>query len=249
VEFYPRGNWIVGPPIWVLEDQDEQERISMMLCPHPQWKEIARAQETNPEDGKTYLVVSEECTVCGAKRLRLLPAGFPENEPFDYSIPEKGPWYERLYNLGNFVILVRRYNNNPEVPPSYMTRTETQAGNVHTGVVQLETLLFSPAALEQIVDMERMMKLGPKRYAGYRILKEGRKTKEDKADIQAHADALAKVVQDIGPESIAAARAIFEAEIDQEAADLEEYQIQMMEKEVAERKAQIEKRRAGKKPK
>jgi len=248
VEFYPRGNWIVGTPIWVLEDQDEQERITMMLCPHPQWKEIARAQETNPEDGKTYLVVSEECTVCEAKRLRLLPAGIPE-EPFDYSIPEKGPWYERLYNLGNFVILVRRYNNNPEVPPSYMTRTETQAGNVHTGVVQLETLLFSPAALEQIVDMERMMKLGPKRYAGYRILKEGRKTKEEKTDIQAHADALGKVVQDIGPESIAAARAIFEAEIDQEATEMEEYQIQMMEKEVAERKAQIEKRRAGKKPK
>jgi hypothetical protein len=131
-----------------------------------------------------------------------------------------------------------------------MTRVETQAGNIHTGIVQLETLLFSPAALEQIADMERMMKLGgPKRYASYRMLKEGRKTREEKTDIQAHAEALGKVVQDIGPESIAAARAIFEAEIEQEAAEMEEYQIQMMEKEVAERKAQIEKRRAGKKPK
>lgn len=249
MEFYPRGNWIVGTPIWVLEDDDLGNRMTKMLCPHPQWKEAGRAKEVNPEDGKEYLIVTEECPVCDAKRLRLLPADIPE-EPFDYSIPQTGPWYERLYNLGNFVILVRRYQNNPNVPPSFMTRVETQAGNIHTGIVQLETLLFSPAALEQIADMERMMKLGgPKRYASYRMLKEGRKTREEKTDIQAHAEALGKVVQDIGPESIAAARAIFEAEIEQEAAEMEEYQIQMMEKEVAERKAQIEKRRAGKKPK
>lgn len=249
MEFFPRGNWIVGEPQWVFEDQTLEDRMKMMLCPHPEWKEIGRAKETNPDDGKEYLVISEECSACGARRLRLLPPGFTEDEPFDSSIPQTGPWYERLYNLGNFVILVRRYDNNPEVPPSYMTRIETQAGNVHTGVVQIQTPLYSPAALEQIVDMERMMKLGPKRYAGYRILKEGRKTKEDKADIQAHADALGKVVQDVGPESIAAARAIFEAEIDQEAAELEEFQIQIMEKQVAERRAEIEKRRAAKKPK
>lgn len=224
--------------------------MKKMLCPHPEWKEIGRAQETNPEDGKQYLVISEECTACESRRLRLLPPGYPETEPFDSSIPEKGAWYERLYNLGNFIILSRRYDNNPEVPPSYMTRIETQAGNVHTGIVQLETYLFSPAALEQIADMERLIKLGgPKRYAGYRILKEGRKTKEEKTDIQTHADALGRVVQDIGPESIAAARAIFEAEIPQEAADLEEMQIQMMEKEVAARRAEIEKRKASKKPK
>lgn len=223
----------------------------MMLCPHPEWKEIARANETNPVNGKEYLVVSEECSVCKARRLRLLPAELREaDEPFDYSIPQSGPWYEKLYNnLGNFIILVRRYDRNPTVPPAYMSRIETQAGNIHTGIAQLETPLFSPAALEQIKDMERMMKLGPKRYAGYRILKEGRLTKQEKTDIQAHADALGRVVQDIGPESIAAARAMFEAEIDQESAELEELQIQMMEKEVAERKAQIEKRRAGKKPK
>lgn len=232
----------------MFEDQEVDDRVSKMLCPHPEWKETGRTKETNPEDNTEYLIITEECPVCNARRVRLLPAAIPE-EPFDYSIPQTGPWYERLYNLGNFIILARRYQNNPNVPPSYMTRVETQAGNVHTGIIQLETMLFSPSAIEQISDMERMLKLGPKRYANYRILKEGRKTKEEKTDIQTHAEALGKVVQDIGPESIAAARTIFEAEIDQEAAEFEEYQIQMMEKEVAERRAEIQQRKAAKKPK
>lgn len=249
MEFYPRGNWIVGTPIWVLDDQTIDDRMVKMLCPHPEWKETERKIETNEEDGQEYLVVREECPVCNAIRVRLLPTNIPE-EPFDFTIPERGPWYERLYNLGNFIILTRRYQNNPNVPPSFMARVETQAGSVHSSTVQMETLLFSPAALEAIADMERMLKLGPKRYANFRILKEGRKTKEEKDDIKAHSDTLAKVISDIGPESIAAARTIFEAEIDHEIQEMEEYQIQMMEREVAERKAQIETRKAKKtKPK
>jgi hypothetical protein len=218
-----------------------------MVCPHPKWVEENREKEDL--GGTEYLVITEKCVVCGAIRGRALPASMAE-EPFDYSTPQSGLWYERLYNLGNFVILARKFQNNPERPPSYMTRVETQAGHVHVGMAELDTPLFSPSALQEIEDMERMLKLGPKRYASFRILKEGLTRKEQKDEIQLHATTLAQVVQDIGPESIAAARTLFEAEIDHEIQEQEEIQIQQMESEVAARKAQMEERRKqGKKPK
>lgn len=256
MEFYHRGNWIVGTPVWVFPEQEMDDRIAKMICPHPEWAELGREVEQNPEDGIRYLVVTEKCPACGALRMRLLPEGAIE-EPFDYSIPESGPWYERLYNLGNFVMLVRRYQNNPNVPPSFMTRIETPSGNVHTGTIQIPTLLFSPAAVEQLVDMERVIKLGPDRYAAYRILKEGRKTKEERDDIKMHTQTLDKIIQEIGPESIAAAKTLLEAEVDHEIEDMKQYQAaaiaeqaeqetQEMEKQVEEPKARARKKKSKK---
>lgn len=241
MEFYQRGNWAVSTPLWVLDDQTMEDRMSMMVCPHPQWKEVNRQVIENPEDGIKYLTITEKCQACGALRMRLLPEGVPE-EPFDYSIPEKGPWYERLYNLGNFIILVRRYQENEEVPPTFMTRVETPQGNVHTGMIQMPTLLFAPAAVDLMKNMETVVKLGPKRYAEYRILREKRRTKREKDDIREHGDSLYRVAQDIGPESFAAAKALLEAEIDHESVEMEEYQIQAMEREIQHRRAAQKKR-------
>lgn len=241
MEFYPRGNWIVGTPIWVFQDQPIVDKMTKMVCPHSQWTEASRETELNPEDGIKYLIVKEECGECGAIRMRLLPADLPE-EPFDYSIPTKGPWYERFYDFGNLAVLIRRYQNNQDVPPSFMTRVNTPSGNVHTGMVQLPTLLFSPAGLELTKDLEKVAKLGPKRYADFRILKEGRHRKRDKKDIQEHADSLFRVAQEIGPEGIAAVKSIFTAEIDHESAEAEEYEIQAMEEEVQQRKAVLKRK-------
>lgn len=238
MEYYPRGNWIVSTPIWVLKDQDLDDRMAKMVCPHPQWAEVSRGVDENSNDGLKYLVVSEKCAECGAIRMRLLPEGVPE-EPFDYSIPTKGPWYERLYGFENFTILVRRYSNNPDVPPSFMVRVDTEAGNAHTGMVQIPTWLFSPAAAQILKDMGTVAKAGPKRFADFLILKEGRSGKQEKSDIRALADSLFRVAQDIGPDSYSAARANLEAEIDQEAAEAEANEIEMMEREVAMRKATL----------
>lgn len=246
MEFYPRGNWIVGTPLWVQEDQDPADRMAMMVCPHPKWDEKSREVDENSNDGLKYLVVSEKCAECGVIRLRLLPEGVPE-EPFDYSIPVRGSWYERLYGFENFVILVRRYNENPEVPPAFMTRVETSQGNVHTGMVQLPTMLFSPAAVAVMKDMEKVIRVGSKRYADFRILKENRHGKQEKDDIRAHADSLFRVAQDIGAEPYIAARAILEAEIEQEAIEMEANDIETMEREVAMRKASLKQK--SKKPK
>lgn len=237
--FYPRGNWIVGSPIWALKDLDINDRIKMMLCPHPQWVEVGRDKELISEI--ECLVINEKCPICGATRGRAIPMELSA-EPFDPSTPTSGPWYERLYNLGNFVLLSRRYQEHSRAPITFMTRVETQAGNVNATSTAIDTPFFSPAALEHIADMETMIKLGPKRYVSFRILKDGRKTKEEKDDVKEHADSLVKVVQDVGRESIAAARTIFEAETDHEIQEQEELQIQEMEREVAERKAQIEER-------
>lgn len=92
--------------------------------------------DQQPNTGEAIWSVTEDCSVCQANRFRWIPEKI-KGECFDYSTPESGPWYERLYNLGNFVILSRRYQNNPTVPLSFMTRVETQAGHVHTGIVQL----------------------------------------------------------------------------------------------------------------
>lgn len=246
MEFYPRGNWIVGTPLWILQDQDPDDRMVKMICPHAQWTAAGRHVEENPEDGLKYLVVSEKCAECGAIRLRLLPEGAPE-EPFDYSIPVKGSWYERLYGFENFTILVRRYNNNPSVPPSFMVRVDTAAGNSHTGIVQIPTLIFSPAAVQVLKDMEKVARVGSKKYADFRILKEGRHGKQEKDDIRALADSLFRVAQDIGQESHAAAKSNLEAEIGQESAEMEQYEIEAMEREVQQRKAALESK--SKKPK
>lgn len=103
MELYPRGNWIVGTPIWVFKDQEIVDKMAKMICPHTQWAEGSRETTLNPEDGIKYLIIKEECTECGAIRMRWAPEVVPE-EPFDYSIPTRGPWYERLYDLGNFMI-------------------------------------------------------------------------------------------------------------------------------------------------
>lgn len=241
MEFYPRGNWIVGTPIWVFKEQDIVDKMAKMVCPHLQWTEAERQTELNPEDGITYLVVKDQCGECGAIRMRLIPTSLPE-EPFDYSTPMAGPWYERLYDLGSLFVLIRRYQNNPDVPPSFMTRALTKSGNVHVGMVQLETLLFSPAGYEMMRDMEKVAKLGPKKYADLRILKEGRSRKREKQEIKEHADSLFSVAQEIGPESIAAAKSVFEAEIESESAEAEEYEIQAMEEEVKQRKAALKRK-------
>jgi hypothetical protein len=248
VEFYNRGNWAVSAP--VVEADDADELVLKLTCPHPQWVEINRDTTAPDPDDPTikYLTITEACAVCKSLRVRLLPEGISEkDEPFDFSVPVNISWYERLYNLGNFTILVRRYQQGGGNPPIFMRRVETPAGNVHSVVDPMDTLLFSPSALVTTKDMEAMAKLGPKRYADFRILKEGRVTKPEKDIVRLYGESLLKVVQDIGPESIAAARTSFEGEIEQESAEMEEYQIQIMEKEVAARKAQIEKRRAGKK--
>lgn len=243
MEFYPRGNWIVGTPIWVFKDQEIGDRMAKMVCPHAKWVDAGRHTEDNPEDGLKYLVVSEKCAECGAIRMRLLQEGVPE-EPFDYSIPVRGPWYERLYGFENFVILVRRYQNNPNVPPSFMTRVETSQGNVHTGMMQLPTMLFSPAAVQVMKDMATVARVGAKKYADFLILKGGRQGKRAKDDIRDLADSLFRVAQDIGPESHAAATATLQAEIEQEADEMEQYEIQAMEQEVEQRKAA--RRKSGK---
>ena len=254
MEWYRRGNWVVGTPIWTdPEGFTGPEVIAKMICPHPSWtiQEAGRAEDPStepptpikdPASGDFIWNVAEHCALCDAIRFRWIPETL-KNEPFDYTVPQAGPWYERLYNLGNFVILARRYQNNPNVPPSFMTRVETEAGHVHTGMVQIPTLLFSPSALDQIADMERMMRLGPQKYIKLRALKEGKTRRDQLKDLEAHATTLAQVVQDVGAESVEAARAIFEAEIEHETAEAEEYQIKQMEDEVTERKREREERK------
>jgi hypothetical protein len=190
----------------------------------------------NPEDQAKYLTITEQCSTCGTLRIRLLPEGIPE-EPFDNSIPEKGAWYERLYNLGNFTILVRRYHNNPKELPAFMTRVESAAGNVETSTLQLKTLLFSPAALDMVTSIERIGKVGAKRYADFLTLSKGINRKREKDQIRAYADSLFRLAQDIGPESIEAAKFILEPEIKHESVEMEEYEIQALEREVQHRKA------------
>lgn len=252
MRFYNYGNWAVGEP--VVESETPEELRLKMTCPHPQWMEVNRDTTTIPEDETLkYLTITEACSVCKALRVRLFPEGVPE-EPFDYSIPLNISWYERLFNLGNFTILSRRFMQGTN-PPVFMTRVETPPrvetpeGNVHVALLPIDTLLFSPAALERTKDMELMAKLGPQRYAEFRILKEGLKTKPEKDLVRQYGESLLKVVQDIGPESIVAARTLLEGEIALESAEMEEYEIQAMEREVKYRKAAIERRRAGKKPK
>jgi hypothetical protein len=224
-------------------EEANESHVVKMTCPHPQWAVVNEKVETDPE-GKKGLVVMEKCVACNALRVRILPEGAPE-EPFDYSIPVSGHWYERLYNFGNFVILARVYQDNKEVT-TYMTRVETPAGNVHSGMVNLNTLFFSSSALHQIYDMELMLKFGPKRYVDYRIFQEGRQAKQEKADVQKHADTLFKVVQDIGVESIVSAKAIMEAEVDRDAEEVEVAQIEERERVLQEMKAMVEKRRSEK---
>ncbi len=261
-QYYPRGNWWVQTPIWTVDAEgeplSEDQVIAKMICPHPSWtvqesgpamdREDPSKPVIDPETGQGVWQVVETCPLCGAIRFRWIPESM-KDEPFDYSVPQTGPWYERLYNLGNFTILSRRYRENENVDPNYMTRVETPAGHAHTGMIMLGTWLFSPAALDQIGDMERMLKMGPQRYVKFRSLKEGRNRRDQIKELEDHATTLAQVVQDIGPESIAAARAIFEAEVDQEAAELEELRIQEMEREVAQRKREAAERKSKKKPK
>jgi hypothetical protein len=244
VELYQRGNWFVSTPILVFNPKDPEKGEAMMICPHSQWAEVKREMvDEDPDAHGKYLAVSEKCTACSSIRVRLLPESVPQ-EPFDYSIPTEGSWYERLYNLGNFVLLVRRYNNNPEVPPTYMTRVETQSGSVQTSLNQLPTALLSPAAVRHIEDMEKLIKLGPKRYVDFRILKEAWNTKEDKDLVRAHAENLVKVIQEIGPESIGAAKSILQTEEAREDAEMEVASMQEQEAILQEMKAMIEKRRS-----
>jgi hypothetical protein len=263
VEFYRRGNWIVGTPIWVFpgaalpgaEEPTQEDRIQKMICPHPSWRveesALAADQETgepivDENFGEPVFVVKEICPVCGAIRFRYIPES-KKDEPFDYSIPTKGPWYERLYNFGNFTVLVRRYQNNPTVPPSFMTRVDTPSGASYTGMHQIGTLLFSPSVLELLESMQNMARVGPERYYSFRILKEGRRSKREKEDIKREMESLARVVSEIGPESISSAQAIMEAEPQQETADMEDYEIEEMERQAQLKRELLQKRR--KKPK
>lgn len=241
MELYPRGNWIVGAPVWVFKDQEIVDKMTKMVCPHSQWTEVERETDVHPRDGIKYLIVKEECGECGAIRMRWAPEAVSE-EPFDYSIPTKGPWYERLYGFGGFVVLIRRYQNNPEVPPTFMTRAMTKGGNVHVSMIPVKTLLFSPAGFELMRDMEKVAKLGPKKYADLRILKDGLHKKSQKRDMLEHADSLFSVAQEIGAEGMAAAKSIFGAEIEHESAEAEEFEIQAMEAEVQQRKAAMKRR-------
>lgn len=250
MEFYRRGNWIVGTPIWVLkQDQPEDDRVLKMICPHPSWRveESAVAVDEKGQPvvdemfGEPVFVVKEVCPICGGIRFRYIGES-KKDEPFDYSIPQKDPWYERLYNFGNFTVLVRRYQNNPNVPPSFMARVDTPSGAVYTGMYQLSTLLFSPAVIELFEVMQNMLRVGPQRWASYRILKEGRKGIAKK-EIQQEAEALARVVSEIGPESLEAATAVIQAEPEQEAADMEEAEIKEMERMAQLRREQIQRRR------
>lgn len=243
MEFYHHGNWAVSAP--VVDSEDGEELRRKMTCPHPQWTEVRRDTTDDPDEHIKYLTITEICSACGALRVRLFPEGIPE-EPFDYSIPLHVSWYERLYNLGNFTILVRRFLQGKEDPPVFMMRVETPTGNVHTGTVTIGTLLFSPAAVEVTKDMERVMKLGPKRYADFRALKEARHTKREKSLVRQYGESLFKVAQDIGPESLAAASALLEGEIGHESAEMEDYEIQAMEREVKYRKTAAQKRKAQK---
>lgn len=236
LEFYQRGNWAVSTPVWIFPDQTDEERIAMMVCAHPHWDVGKKEITENPSDQAKYLTVTEQCSTCGALRVRLLPEGIPE-EPFDNSIPQTGAWYERLYNFGNFTILVRRYYNGPKDPPNYMVRVETAAGTVETSTLRLKTLLFSPAALDMVNTVERVVQVGPKRYADFITLKQGILRKKAKDQIRAYADSLFRIAQDVGPESIAAAKSILEPEIKHEAIEMEEYEIQALEREVQHRKA------------
>lgn len=243
---------MVSTPIWVLKkNQSLDDRVSKMIDPHASWQIEEASIAVDPETkeptideatGEPVFVVKEVCPVCGAIRFRYIQES-KKNEPFDYSIPTKDPWYERLYNLGNFTVLVRRYQDNPNVPPNFMARVDTPTGGVYTGMYQIGTLLFSPAVLELLQVMQNMARIGPQQYASFRILKEGRKTKQAKEEILRETEALARVVSEIGPESIAAAQAVMEAEPEQEAADMEEFEIQEMERQVQLRREQFQKRR------
>lgn len=244
MRFYNIGNWAVSEP--VVDSEDPEELQLKMTCPHPKWEEISRDTTVDPEDETNkYLTITEACAVCKALRIRLFPEGMPE-EPFNFAIPLNVSWYERLFNLGNFTILSRRFFQGSNNPPVFMTRVETPAGNVHLALLPIDTLMFSPAALERTKDMELMAKLGPKRYVDFRVLKEGLKTKPEKDLIRRYADLLVKVVQDIGPESLIAARTLLEGEIGLESAEMDEYEIQAMEREVKYRKAAMERRKRQK---
>lgn len=242
VEFYKRGNWIIGTPIYPLASEDLEARMQAMSCPHCEYKEVDRTVEEI--DGEEYIVVKEECPECPAIRMRLFPTDLPE-EPYDPT-PPAGPWWERLYNFGNFTILVRRHTF-PGRPPYYLTRIDTAGGNAHAGFHPGPNDIFAPAALHQLQDLERMLKLGPERYVSFRALKERLTRKAEKDDLIVHAKTLFPVAQEIGPEGVAAARDILEREVDNEIAEMEEFAAAEMERQAEEMKKQAEEIRKRKK--
>lgn len=247
---FQRGPWTVVTPIFSSEKPTQEEMDRFITCPHPSW-EIAQSgpvvDEKNelvidPEIGEPVFNVVERCPICGGVRFRYIPLRL-KDEPFDYSIPTKEPWYERLYNLGNFSVLSRRLLP-PDETIDYMTRVDTPSGaSFHTYFSDTKTQYFSPSVLGLLAILNDVARVGPEQYAAFKILKEGHKTKQAKQRMRERAETLGRIVSEIGPESLASAQAIMEAEPENEAADMEEWEIGQMEREAQLRREQLQKRR------
>lgn len=239
VEYYRRGSWIVGTPVYPLPEDDLAARIQAMACPHPEYQEVERRTEDVEGQGK-HLVIVERCPLCPAIRWRMLPVAGPQ-ESFDPSMPMEGPWFERLYNFGSFTLLARRHQQPGMV--MFLTRVETPSGKVHSGFVPLEMPLFSAAALELISDLERVLKLGPDRYVSYRSFRE---SGVKKSDLKTHVSTLFPVAQEIGPEGVASAKATIEQEIESEIVEFQEQAAAEMEEQARELREQAAKKKKRK---
>lgn len=251
---FRRGSWTVVTPIFVSPSGSPptiEEQSLFMTCPHPSW-EIKESgpmvdKETkepilDPQTGEAVFSVTERCPICGAFRFRYIPLA-QKDEPFDYTIPTKEPWYERLYNLGNFTVLSKRLLPSDETI-QYLTRVDTPSGATYSIVFgDMRTVLFSPSVIRLLEILGDVARVGPEQYAAFKILKEGRKTKAAKEEVQEEAAQMGQIVSEIGPESLASAQAIMEAEPEKEAADIEEWEINQMEREAQLRREQLQKRR------
>ncbi|MCI0529602.1 MAG: hypothetical protein L0Y56_19340, partial [Nitrospira sp.] len=198
VDTFRRGNWYVSTPVLVQSEaeEDPQAFYTFMMCPHPEYQEVSRETFYSEEEEREYLAIHESCVLCGGVRFRLYPTDLPP-EPFDPSIPTNAAWWERLYDFGNFKILVRRMKPVAPDTYTYLSRIETASGNVHVSFTVIEGIIFSPAAVEELADLERILKLGPEGYVEFRAMREKRSSPEAIGEIQQHAETLYPVAIEI----------------------------------------------------
>lgn len=251
METYRRGNWFVSTPVFVQpgdEEENLEAKMAFMVCPHPEYEEENQETKYFEEEEREYLMIVESCVLCGGRRMRLFPTDLPP-EPFDPSIPTNAPWWERLYDFGNFKILVRRMQSAPGVAPNFLTRVETASGKVHAGFVQLEVMIYAPAGIEQCEDFQRVLNLGPERYVNFRSFREGRSSPEEKENLKLHVETLWPVASEIGAEAVASAKAVLEQEVEVELLEMEEYEAQAMAEKAEQLKriAAIKRAKKGKK--
>lgn len=239
VMWYPAGKWLVSTPIYAGK---EEELEKALMCPHGTYQEEKREVIPVEETGIPELIIVQKCTGCVSKRFLRYPMEEPaEQELFKQSTPPVPTEvacadYERTYNFGTFQVLVRRHDPYPGAPLAFLVIV-TVGAQRYAQILPTDELSFAGSGIRVLQAMDRVLRLGPDRYANVTLLEE-RRMRSDLPEKQRDARELFAIAQALGP-LIAQAAAGLQEEAVKEAGEAQEQEVAAFEAHIAENEEKL----------